>query len=437
MRVSTGMIFDAGVSSMQQRQQDTLKTQQQISSGTRILRPADDPVAATAILGLTQAQGIGAQFRLNADSAMESLASSEQALADATRVLQDLKALAVSSGNAALNDDNRRSMAAEATGLYEELLSIANRTDGTGRYLFSGFQDGTQPFVQSAPGTVSYAGDQGRREMQVSASRSISASEPGNSVFMDIREGNGVFATAPATATPNSGSGVIGPGSVLDAAKWNANGNPRDFSVVFHVDGSVTPAVTTYDVVDNVNNISLLTGAAPAAGPYLRPYTPGAEISLARQAPPDTNPAAFDYGALVAISGAPKSGDSFTIKASSPQDVFSTAHDLAAALTAGSGNNDTSRADYQNRLNAVMSNLDRSLDQVLTVRASTGARMREAEAAKGASESVDLQYAKRLSELRDLDYAKALSDLAQQQFYLEAAQKSFKEISGSVLFNYL
>ena len=110
MRVSTGMIFDAGVSSMQQRQQDTLKTQQQISSGTRILRPADDPVAATAILGLTQAQGIGAQFRLNADSAMESLASSEQALADATRVLQDLKALAVSSGNAALNDDNRRSM---------------------------------------------------------------------------------------------------------------------------------------------------------------------------------------------------------------------------------------------------------------------------------------------------------------------------------------
>ena len=42
-----------------------------------------------------------------------------------------------------------------------------------------------------------------------------------------------------------------------------------------------------------------------------------------------------------------------------------------------------------------------------------------------------------LSELRDLDYAKALSDLAEQQFYLEAAQKSFKEISGSTLFNYL
>ena len=412
MRVSTGMVFDAGVSGMQQRQQDTLKTQQQISSGTRILRPADDPVAASAVLGLTQAQAIGEQYRLNADSASESLAASEQALADATRVIQDLKVLTVSAGNASLNDDNRQGLAVEANSLYEELLGIANRTDGAGRYLFSGFNDGTQPFVQSAPGMVAYAGDQGRRDMQVSASRAISVTDPGNAVFMDIREGNGQFAASPGA---NGGSGVIGPGSVLDAAKWKANGNPRDFSVVFHVDGSVTPPVTTYDLVDNVNNLSLLTGAAPGAGPYLRAYTPGGSIALSRQAPPDTNPAAFDYGAQVSISGAPHDGDSFTVKASAHQDVFATAHDLVSALSAGSGNNDTTRADHQNRLNAVMSNLDRSLDQVLSVRSSTGARMREAEAAKGASESVDLQYAKRLSELRDLDYAKALSDLADRK----------------------
>ena len=58
MRISTSMIFDSGVTSMQTRTSSLLHTQQQLASGRRILTPADDPVAAARALEIEQAQSL-------------------------------------------------------------------------------------------------------------------------------------------------------------------------------------------------------------------------------------------------------------------------------------------------------------------------------------------------------------------------------------------
>ena len=50
MRISTSTIYSSGIASMQQQTERLLQTQQQISSGRRILSPADDPVAAARAL---------------------------------------------------------------------------------------------------------------------------------------------------------------------------------------------------------------------------------------------------------------------------------------------------------------------------------------------------------------------------------------------------
>ena len=47
------------------------------------------------------------------------------------------------------------------------------------------------------------------------------------------------------------------------------------------------------------------------------------------------------------------------------------------------------------------------------------------------------QYDETLSDLRDLDYAKAISDLARQQLTYEAAQKTFAQVQGLSLFQYI
>ena len=435
MRISTSMMYGLGIASVQQHQQDLLRLQQQISSGRRVLTPSDDPVAAATAFDLKQSQAINNQYYKNGDSAKSQLALGEGALADATTLLQDVKTLAVYAGNAALTNADRAILAVELQSRYDELLAIANRGNGNGQYLFSGYQGATQPFAETRPGTVAYAGDEGQRLIQIGPSRTIPISDSGDAVFRAIKNGNGVFAAAP-DAT-NAGGGVISPGTVTNPANWNAAANPRDFTIKFHVDSSVAPPRTTYDIVDNVNNVSLLSGVAPGAGPYLRAYTPGAAINLKTQSPPDTNPVAFDFGAMVTIDGAPADGDTFAVTASVNHDVFATVHDLITALQGGLGPGVASAAAYQNALNASMLGVDNALDKVLSVRAEVGARLKEVDAGQGASEDLSLQYDNRLSGLQDLDYAKAISDLSLRQTQLEAAQKSYLTITSLSLFKLL
>jgi len=81
--------------------------------------------------------------------------------------------------------------------------------------------------------------------------------------------------------------------------------------------------------------------------------------------------------------------------------------------------------------------VDLALDNVLTVRASVGSRLQELDTLDNAGEDRHLQYSQILSELQDLDYTQALTQLSQQQFTLEAAQRSFMAVSGLSLFKFL
>lgn len=431
MRISTGMVYELGISSLQQRQADQVHLQQQISSGRRILTPADDPIAAAAALNVKQSQALNQQYKINGDTARNQLGLEEGALSDLTALLQDVRTLAVNAGNPTLTNVDRASVASELDGRYQELIGLANRGDGNGQFLFSGYQGATQPFSETSPGVVAYAGDAGQRIVQIGPARMLAVNDSGDAVFRAIRNGNGTFAAAPAGA--NAGTGVIDASTLSDPSKWNTAANAKDFSIRFNTNGGVT----TYDIVDNVNNVSMLTGVAPGAGPYLRAFTPGTPISFATQAPPDTNATAFDFGATVTISGAPSGGDSFSVKASSSQDMFTTLHNLITALKTGTNATAASDAKYQNTLNASLTELDNGLNNVLKTRAAVGARLKEVDTAQSSADDVNQQYTQTLSGLQDLDYTKAISDLNQQQIYLQAAQQSFLKVTKLSLFDLL
>jgi flagellar hook-associated protein 3 FlgL len=421
MRVSTSTIYDSGVASMQLQSQKLLQSQQQISSGRRILTPADDPAAAARVLEISQTQAINQQYGTNSGAASDSLTLEESTLGSISQLLQNVRDITVTAGNPTLTQTDRATLATQLRGDYQQLLGLANSTDASGEYLFSGYQGATRPFSESAPGTVVYSGDQGQRLVQVSASRQIAVSDSGADVFQRIPTGNGRFAAQ--AAASNGGSGVIDPGTVLDPTKWNSAANSKDYTITF----SVNAGTTTYDIIDNVSGNSLLTGAAPAAAPYPRTYSSGSSIAFSQVGPP-----AFDFGAQVSITGTPANGDTFTLKASAHQDVFKTISNLANLLATSPGG-----AALTNGLAAGQSNLDNAMNNVNTLRASAGIRLQELGAVKNAVDSRALQYGQTLSGLQDVDYAKAASDLAQEQLNLQAAQKSFNMVAGLSLFTYL
>ncbi len=429
MRVSSGMIFSAGVQSIQKQTSSLLHTQQQVASGRRILTPADDPVAAAHALEVEQAKNTNALYLNNQKAAGEALGLEESRLVGVGELIRNVRTLAVQGGGGALTDRDRRSIASELRQRFDELIGLANATDGEGQYLFSGYMGDTAPFSGTVATGVGYAGDEGQRRMQVSASRQIAVSDSGNDIFMRIRNGNGSFAAT--AGSGNDGSGVIDAGTVTDPSLWNDTGNSKDFSIVFAVSSAVPP-VTTYDIVDNASGDSLLTGAAAGAAPYPRVFTPGEAIILKSQG---AEPA-FDYGARVLIGGHPADGDSFDLDASTSQSLFATLADLIDALETGTsaGNGNTQLA---NGIGAALSNLDQAQDNVLRVRAAIGARQNEVDALASVGEELNQHYEDALSRLQGLDYAEAITRLTQEQGYLEAAQKSFLRVSSLSLFNYV
>lgn len=435
MRISTVNLFNQGVFNMQNRLAKLAEIQDRISNGRRMLTPSDDPVNAARALEVEQSQSLAKQYIRNGARATDALGQVDIVLGGATELLHNARTLAVAAGNGAYTEKELRSLATEVRNQYEELLGLANSTDSLGEFLFSGYQGGTKPFSESSPGTVVYAGDQGQREIQIGPTRQVPISEDGSAIFQEIKNGNGTFVVS--AGTSNTGTGVMSPGNVTSAVDWADSANSRNFNIVFDVDSSVSPPSITYDIVDTVSGLSMLTGAAPAAsGPYLRTYTEGSSIQLRTVAPPDTNPTAFDFGAELVIRGTPVDGDTFTIAPSTNVDIFETLHELITDLESAS-RTPLGNTRLANQMTGVLSNVDNAIDRFLTVRAAVGTRMKEVETTKNVNDDVVLQYDRQLSDLRDLDYAKAISDLTLQQVSLEAAQKSFMQVQGLSLFEYI
>lgn len=234
MRISTSQIFRQGISSITSQQTQLAQTQLQLASGKRLLSPADDPAGSTEALRLTERIAVTRQHQENLDFARTRLNQEEGSVARAVEVLQRLRELAISANDSALVRSDREAIAAEVSRRAQELLDVANTRDPSGEYLFSGFQGRTQPFTQDAAGNTTYAGDQGRRVVQIGADHSVVVADSGFDAFVGVRSGNGTFAVSPGAS--NDGTGTIDPGTVVDATLYD-----RDtYTVTMAVDSAVT-----------------------------------------------------------------------------------------------------------------------------------------------------------------------------------------------------
>jgi flagellar hook-associated protein 3 FlgL len=206
MRISTSMLYDLGVSSINSQMAQLLKTQQQVATGRRILAPEDDPVGAATALENEKSLGVVNQYVSNIGSARSSLSLEETVLSNVGQILQNARQDVVNGGNPTLSAANKSALATSLRSAYDQLLSLANGRDGQGNYMFSGFKTSTQPFTQTTGAGV-YAGDQGQNKLQISASRQISISDSGQDLFKPGVAGSDPFATIETFITAlNSGT---------------------------------------------------------------------------------------------------------------------------------------------------------------------------------------------------------------------------------------
>ena len=403
MRISTSDIFDPGA--LIRNQADMMKTQAQISSGRRIVSPADDPVGAAEALRLRQTIGLSAQYQANQQSGLNTLGQAESVLGDVTALLESVRTSVVAAGNGTLTDSDRQSMAQAVAGQLDQLIGYANSSSAAGGYLFGGYSDGAQPFTKSASGVI-YNGDQGGRTLQVSESRAIAVSSNGSSIFLGVPAGGNTFAGA--AASGNAGTGSIG---LVEAGDTTALLPGHAYSVQFAVSG----ASTTYTVSDT-------TAGTNVPGQVSVPYTSGSTISF--------------NGIQFAISGQPSNGDTFNVKPAATQSVFDTLQKLVDLLNKPVGTA-ADRTTLDDQLQSALGNIDNANNQALAVRASMGSRLQEIESLQNVMGARDTATQSALSKIEDLDYAAAISTLSQQQLVLEASQKSYVGVTHLSLFSLL
>lgn len=401
MRISTNTIYESGGSRISELQSGLNRNMQQIASGRRILTPSDDPIGSARALVITQSAALNDQLALNRRNATNTLSMAEDVLGNVTTALQSVKTLIVSAGNGVMSDQDRSYIAKELQGHLDQILGMANSTDGTDSFLFGGFQSTAAPFTKTQGGAT-YNGDQGARMLQVDTSRQLPVSEVGSAIFGNIRTSNSQFNVRANSSNSGQAAAAV---SISNAA--NLTGN--NYEVAFDNTG------LNFTITNKTTGVVVVPSTA-----YVSPQAitiDGMDINLSDS------------------PGAPGANDKFSIQ-SGNQDIFQTLTDLIGALNTPASS-PAGRLNLQADLNQANNNLEKSLSNVLVARTNFGMSLRELEDLDGAGASAGLIYKQELSNLQDLDYAKAITELNQSQVVLQAAQQSFVKVSSLSLFNYI
>ena len=142
-------------------------------------------------------------------------------------------------------------------------------------------------------------------------------------------------------------------------------------------------------------------------------------------------------GVTFELSSAPNAGDQFAVgnTTQKTQNALDTLGQLRRALELPADGIPGARVKLQDALNAAVSNLTNSSDQVDNVRGSIGARQNALTVQASENTSVGLANTSTMSALANVDMGEAAINLTLQQTMLEASQLAFVKVSQLSLFN--
>ena len=395
-RISTAQAFDSALLQLQKRQTEMTEAQQQLTTGKRVNRSSDDPTAAArAERALASITRIDADKR-GVEASKALMAMTESSLGDAGNLLQRARELLVAAGNGSYGDAQRKSVATELRGIREQLLQVANRSDGADGYLFGG-QGASQPPFVDMPGAVQYRGTAG--VAQIAGQEALPLSMDGGAAWMSARTGNGQFESRVVTS---NGSAWIDAGSVVNPAALTGS--------TYDIQFTVAAGAVTYSVLRD----GVATAQANVA------YVPGTAIQV--------------DGMAVTVSGTPASGDAFQLRPSASTLTVFDVLDKAVTDLSSAGKR-SSQITQDSVMN--LRNIDQSMTRLVSARADAGDTLNRIDGVNDRLDGLKLAGETEKSSAEDLDMVQAISDFQNKQSGYDAALKSYSMVQRLSLFQYL
>lgn len=435
-RVSTNMQYGQSMKRLSDLQAQLDKTQRHMSANTRLLTPADDPVAAAKALDLKQGQSMNTQFASNRGNAQDALKLQESTLNSFGTRIQDIQRLLIQAGDGAYEEEQLKVIANEIEAIRNELVGYANTRDAYSNYIFSGHEVTIQPFDMTVTGKVSYKGDDGQLMVQVDSARYMPATDSGKNIFMNIKGLTASRVEMTATSDTSNIHNLVVDVDIKDETLLQGYDDPTRPGFQYRVEFDGKTPVASYKLYrsdDGGANWTQMDENGQTTDALGNPIT--TEYPYTSD---DKNTMEIEVdGVRFSIKGEVEAGDVVTIipGANRATDVFDYINEAIDLLNNTTFSEHGGSTNLALGLEALNTNMASALDKILTARADAGTRLKELDALDVSGTDKNLQYTESISELEGLDYYKAISDMYMQQLTLQAAQQTFMATRNLSLFS--
>ena len=408
-RVSTATMYDASVRNLSARQKTLVDLQENLTSGKRVVRPSDDPVAAAqAERALTRIGRIQTEQRA-LEVQRNAIAQAETTLGDAIGLVQEMRTLIVGAGSGTLTNEDRKTYANQIQSLQEQLRDVINRKDTNGIPLLGALGSALQPFTGPLTGSPDYQfiGQPGQAS---SDSTSIATTVDGHAALMFDPVRDGIYG-ASVTQAPGS--------SLVTSAVTTSN---RDVLAGAGYELQIG-GVTTSGGNTQVQYSLTKNGVAVPGGPFTASAVTGQPIPIT----------ITDGGVSVmnfSLQGTPVVGDKVGLQPS--PSLMSSIDSAIKGIT-----NATSSTQAAQTVSQALAHMDAGIERLSNIRGYAGELLNRADRITGDQESRSIQLEADRSRAEDLDMLKGISDFQNANVGLEAALKSYAQVQRLSLFNYV
>jgi flagellar hook-associated protein 3 FlgL len=148
MRITQGMIADTMLRNVQNNQSRIEQLQSQLTSGSRISKPSDDPIGAARAISFQEGIAQTDQYLANVDQATAWLNTTDSALGSLTSTLQRARELAIQASSETTNASDRAVINTEVQQLQQHALNLAQAKYGAS-FVFSGTASDQSGYLQA------------------------------------------------------------------------------------------------------------------------------------------------------------------------------------------------------------------------------------------------------------------------------------------------
>lgn len=153
MRITTNMIYDQAISSMQDSLADVARLTEQTASQKTVNSPSDDPSGYALSLDLKTTVSNLDQYQENLETAESWLTLADSVLGEISDLLTSIEELAEQGATGTYDANQREMMAEEVRELFDELVTMCN-TEYAGSSIFAGSMTDTDAYSIALGATV-------------------------------------------------------------------------------------------------------------------------------------------------------------------------------------------------------------------------------------------------------------------------------------------